>query len=62
MLIKYIHKSAPEIPKVYDTEKAFKNPNNPKIHNTQQEFDDFELQHFAKSKVNGDIISYEIIR
>lgn len=60
MKIKYIHYSEPEAEKVYDTERAFKN--SPSVFKTQEEFDTFELKHFAEDKVRGIIISYEIIK
>ena len=62
MIIKYIHASEPTTEKLYNTEKAFNNPNNPRVFDTQQEFDEFELKHFAEDKERGTIISYEIIK
>lgn len=62
MLIKYTHISDPTTEKFFDTEKVFKNPNNPRVFKTQQEFDAFELGHFAEDKERGTIISYEIIK
>ena len=62
MKIKYIHFSEPETEKIYDTVKVFHNPNNPRVFKTQEEFDAFELEHFAKDKERGTIISYEIIK
>jgi hypothetical protein len=59
MVIKYIHISNPEVEKFYDTERAFQNP--PRIYKTQQEFDEFELKHFAEDKERGIVISYEIV-
>lgn len=59
MLIKYVHASEPEREKVFDTKRALKN--NPFIEKTQEEFDAFEREHFAKDKERGIIISYEII-
>lgn len=61
MKIKYIHASDPTTEKIYDTVKVFHNPNNPRVFKTQEEFDAFELKHFAKDKEQGTIISYEII-
>ena len=61
MKIKYIHTSDPTTEKIYDTIKAFNNPNNPRVFKTQEEFNAFELKHFAKDKEQGTIISYEII-
>ena len=61
MLIKYIHISDPTTEKFYDTERVFKNPNNPRVFKTQEEFDAFELRHFAEDKERGVIISYEIM-
>ena len=62
MLIKYVHVSDLTTEKLYDTEKVFNNRNNPRVFDTQQEFDDFELKHFAEDKERGIIISYSIIR
>lgn len=62
MKIKYIHASEPTAEKIYDTEKTFNNPNNPRVFKTQQEFDTFELSHFAKDKERGIIIQYEIMK
>lgn len=62
MKIKYIHCSEPETEKIYDTVKVFNNPNNPRVFKTQEEFDSFELKHFAKDKDQGIIISYEIVK
>ena len=62
MIVKYIHISDPTTEKLYDTEKVFRNPNNPRVFKTQQEFDAFELNHFAENKKRGIIISYEIIK
>ena len=62
MLIKYIHISDPTTEKFYDTEKAFNNPSNPRVHHTQEEHDAFELEHFAEDKERGTIIAYEIIK
>ena len=61
MKIKYVHASDPTTPKLYDTEKVFNNPNNPRVFDTQQEFDAFELKHFAEDKERGVILAYEII-
>lgn len=60
MLIKYIHFSQPEREKIYDTEKALRN--NPFINESQEEFDAFELEKFAKEKDGGLILSYEVIK
>jgi hypothetical protein len=60
MLIKYVHWSEPETEKIHDTEKALKN--NPFINETQEEFDAFTLEKFAKDKDGGLILSYEIIK
>ncbi|MEE1302261.1 MAG: hypothetical protein UHD64_05695 [Bacteroidales bacterium] len=63
MIIKYIHISDPITEKFYDTEQVFNNPNNgPRVFKTQQEFDAFELKHFAEDKERGIIIAYEIIK
>lgn len=62
MKIKYIHASDPSVEKIYDTEKVFNNLSNPHVHDTQEEFDAFELKHFATDKELGIIISYEIIK
>lgn len=62
MFIKYIHASEPETEKIYDTVKVYNNPNNgPRVFNAQKDFDAFELQHFAKDKEKGIVISYEIV-
>jgi hypothetical protein len=62
MNIKYIHISDPDVEKVYDTVKAYNNPNNgPRVFNTQEEFDVFELKHFAADKESGIILSYEVM-
>lgn len=62
MKIKYVHMSDPTIPKLYDTEEVFNNPNNPYVFTTQQELDAFELRHFAEDKERGIILAYEIIK
>ena len=63
MIIKYIHSSEPEKEKTYDTEKVYNNPSNgPRVFNTQEEFDAFELKHFAEDKERGIIISYEVMK
>ncbi len=62
MKIKYTHIDNPNVEKIYDTVKSYTNPNNgPRVFDTQEEFDAFELEHFAKDKEQGTIISYEII-
>ena len=61
MKIKYVHASEPTTEKIYDTVKAFNNHNNPRVFNTQQEFDTFELWHFAKDKEQGIILAYEVV-
>lgn len=48
MIIKYIHASEPETEKTYDTEKSLKN--NPFIHKTQKEFDEWELEKFKRDE------------
>ena len=62
MIIKYIHSSDPTTVKFYDTEKVFNNPNKPRVFKTQEEFDAFELKHFAEDKGRGIIIAYQIIK
>ena len=59
MLIKYIHFSEPEREKIYDTEKALRN--NPFINKSQEEFDAWTMERFAKDKEGGLILSYEVI-
>lgn len=60
MLIKYIHFSEPEREKIYDTEKALRN--NPFINKSQEEFDVWTMERFAKDKDGGLILSYEILK
>lgn len=62
MKIKYIHASDPTTEKIFDTTKVFNNPNNPHVHDTQEELDAFELRHFATDKELGIIIDYEILK
>ena len=61
MKIKYIHFTEPETEKIYDTEKVFNSLNNPHVHDTQEEFDAFELRHFATDKELGIILNYEVV-
>ena len=64
MIVKYRHVSEPNIEKIHNTERAFKNlrsPFNPYRCKTQEEFDAFTLRHLAKDKENGIIISYEVM-
>lgn len=61
MKIQYIHASDPETVKIFDTVKVYHNPNNPRVFATQEDFDNFELGHFARDKEQGTIISYEVV-
>lgn len=47
MKVKYVHFSEPEVEKIHDTKKALKN--NPFIHMTQKEFDEFTLRKFEQN-------------
>lgn len=60
MKIKYIHASAPDIVKTYDTEKAFKNlPPIFKQEKTQDIFDAQELILLERDAQRGLILSYK---
>lgn len=60
MKIRYTHIANPFTEKVYDTEKAYSN--NPHVFDTQEEFDQHELQLFNVDKQKGIILDYEIIK
>ena len=63
MKIEYIHASAPDVVKTYDTEKAFKNlPYIFKQDKTQDIFDAQELLHFKRDVQRGLILSYNVIK
>ena len=62
MRIQYIHASEPETVKIYDTVKAYNNPNNPRVFDTQEAFDNFELGHFSRDRERGTIVAFKIIK
>lgn len=60
MKIKYIHFSEPTTVKEYNTEVALKR--NPFIRMSQEDFDKMELEHMARDKEKGYILSYEVVK
>jgi hypothetical protein len=63
MKIQYIHASDPETVKTYDTVRVYNNPNNgPRVFATQEDFDNFELRHFAEDKERGTIVAFKILK
>lgn len=62
MKIRYSHIDDADLIKIHDTVKTFNNPKNgPRVFNTQEEFDAFELRNFERDLKRGIILSYEII-
>ena len=59
MKVKYVHFSEPEVEKIHDTKRALKN--NPFIHMTQKEFDEFTLRKFEQNFNEGYILRFEVI-
>jgi len=59
MKVEYIHASAPNETRVFDTSRSLKN--NSFIRMTAEEYDAFELNNFEKGKAKGEILSYHVL-
>lgn len=65
MIIKYVHASAPDVTKIHDTEKSLKGCTgilgSMGIRQTQERWDQFELDRFKLDKEKGLILSYSVL-